>query len=102
MDRRRFLTGLTAGGAAVGVGVTGTKIGRTEAAHETRSLTFAVQGFTCITCAIGLETILRGLRGVTRANATYPEGKVIIGFDENLIGEKALREFISTCGFKVA
>lgn len=102
MDRRRFLSGLTAGGAAVGVGVMGMKIGGREAAHETRSLTFAVQGFTCITCAVGLGTMVRGLRDVTRANATYHEGKVVVGFDENLIGEKALREFISTCGFKVA
>jgi hypothetical protein len=46
--------------------------------------------------------MLRGLKGVTRANASYPDRKVAIGFDGNLTSEKALKELIATCGFSVA
>jgi len=63
---------------------------------------YQVKGFTCVTCAVGLEVMLRGLRGVTRANASYPAARVVIGFDGELTNEKTLRDFISSCGFSVA
>jgi Cu+-exporting ATPase len=72
------------------------------AATENRSAVYKVNGFTCITCAVGLEVMLRGLKGVTRANASYPEIKVSIGFDSNLASEKELKEFIASCGFSMA
>lgn len=40
--------------------------------------------------------------GVARARASYPEGTVVIGFDNNLTSEAALREFIVECGFSVS
>jgi hypothetical protein len=40
--------------------------------------------------------------GVTRANASYPEAKAVIGFDEELISEDTIRQFIASCGFSVA
>ena len=49
-----------------------------------------------------LQQVLRGLKGVTRANASYPEKKVSIGFDSNLVSEKELKAFIASCGFSVA
>jgi len=55
-----------------------------------------------VTCAVGLEVMLRGLKGVTRANASYPEARVVIGFDSNLTTEKALKDFVASCGFLVA
>ena len=61
-----------------------------------------VKGFTCITCAVGLEVMLRGLKGVTWAKASYPEANVAIGFDANLTSEKTLRDFIAKCDFSVA
>jgi len=51
---------------------------------------------------VGLEVMLRGLNGVTRAKASYPEANVAIGFDANLTSEKTLRDFIAKCGFSVA
>jgi hypothetical protein len=42
------------------------------AATENRTVVYKVNGFTCIACAVGLEVMLRGLKGVTRANASYP------------------------------
>ena len=46
--------------------------------------------------------MLRGLKGVVRVKASYPEARVVIGFDEKLTSEKRLKEFISKCGFPVA
>jgi copper chaperone CopZ len=96
MDRRDFMCGITAtSGAAV-------SLSTSSAAKETRSITYTVQGFTCVTCAVGLEVMLRQQKGVVRANASYPERTVAIGFDETLISEKALKGFIVQCGFSVA
>ena len=95
MDRRNFICRVTVGSAA--------GLSLAEAApRENRSVTYKVKGFTCITCAVGLEVMLRGLKGVTRANASYPEAKVAIGFDSSLTTEKTLKEFIAACGFLVA
>lgn len=68
---------------------------------ENKSVTYKVKGFTCVTCAVGLEVMLRALKGVTRAKASYPEANVAIGFDANLTSEKALKDFIANCGFSV-
>jgi len=98
MDRRKFLCGVTAAGtAAIGAGTASA-----AAPKETRVVTYHVKGFTCITCSVGLEVMLRGLNGVTRASASYPEAKVTIGFDEHVMREKTIKEFIEVCGFGVA
>jgi copper chaperone CopZ len=90
MDRRKFIS------AAAGVSMAGA-----AAATENRSVVYRVNDFTCITCAVGLEVMLRGLKGVTRANASYPEKKVSIGYDSNVASEKELKAFIANCGFSV-
>ena len=69
---------------------------------ETRCVSYKVKGFTCVTCATGLEVMLREQKGVARAQASYPEANVVVGFDEKLTSESALRDFIAGCGFSVA
>jgi Cu+-exporting ATPase len=95
MDRRKFICGTGAVGAA---GLTAAD----AVAKETTAVTWKVKGFTCITCAVGLEVMLRQQKGVTRAKASYPQNSVVIGFDGKLTSEKALKEFIAGCGFSVA
>ena len=97
MDRRNFLCKATAVGA-----VTSGLASAAATPKETRTVVYSVKGFYCITCAVGLEVMLRGMNGVTRANASYPANRVVIGFDEHMISEKTLREFIAVCGFSVA
>lgn len=100
MDRRKFLSGITtAAGATAGMAAAGTP---SHAAKETHTLNWQVNGFYCVTCAVGLEVMLKGMKGVTRATAVWPSGKVTLGYDEHLISEKTLREFIVVCGFSVA
>jgi Cu+-exporting ATPase len=95
MDRRKFLCNVTAAGA--GAGMTAS-----AAPQEGAAVNWDVKGFTCITCAVGLEVMLKGLKGVARVKATYPDNKVSIGYDPQQVTEKTLREFIVKCGFRVA
>jgi copper chaperone CopZ len=87
------LTVAGAAGAAVGV-----ELGCGTTAER---VTYRVGGFTCVTCAVGLETMLRGVRGVAEASASYAEHTVTIAFDAKVIGEDALKQFVSDCGFSV-
>jgi copper chaperone CopZ len=102
MNRRKFLHSVVAGGAA-GIGLTKAGLSLAEQkAKESRIITYEVRGFTCVTCATGLEVTLLREKGVTRASATYPEGRVVIGFDESLVAENAIRTIITDCGFTVS
>src|SRR6266496_4397369 len=77
MDRRSFIGGIPGvGGAALKATV--------AAPRETACAKFLIEGFSCVTCATGLDVMLRQLRGVTRASANYPGKSVVIGFDGNL------------------
>lgn len=98
MDRRNFLCKVTAAGTVAAAGASAA----VPKPKETRVVNWKVNGFYCITCSVGLEVMLRGMPGVTRASAAYPANTVVIGFDEHMVTEKTLRDFISTCGFSVA
>ena len=62
MLRRQFLAGTAiTGGCALGSAKT--------------TLVLHVKGFSCPTCAVGLETLLGKEPGVSEVTATYPEGR---------------------------
>jgi len=69
---------------------------------QNKTVIYRVKGFTCVTCAVGLETLLRRQKGIARAEASYPDGTVRIDFDPGLLTGKALKGFISEMGFTVA
>jgi copper chaperone CopZ len=68
-------------------------------ATETKTVTWRVRGFTCVTCAVGLETMLRQQKGVSSARASYPDAEVTIQFDPGTVSEASLRIFITSIGF---
>lgn len=95
MIRRQFIQ------LAALAGVSGlAALGATEAG-ETRTLTYRVKGFSCITCAVGLDTMLAQHKGIVRSKSTYPEGIVIVDFHPSLITEGVIKSFISDMGFTV-
>src|SRR5580658_7162146 len=95
MFRRRFLQFLAISGtAALAVEAKGTGIART--------VIYQVKGFSCITCAVGLDTLLSKQKGILTNKSTYPEGKVIVKFDPEAIDEKSIETFIADMGFTVA
>jgi copper chaperone CopZ len=93
MFRRRFfqlMTIATAGGIAPLEAIS---------AGAGRTVTYRVKGFSCITCATGLDTILHQQKGITSSKSTYPEGIATVIFDPEQIDEKAIAAFITGLGF---
>ena len=93
MQRRRFVQMMTLAGAGT--------LAAAELAHtgETKTVSYRVKGFTCVTCAVGLESMLREQKGVKWVKATYPEALVTIRYDASSVSEPTLRGFISDLGF---
>ena len=68
-------------------------------ASETDHVAWHVRGFTCVTCAVGLETILRQKKGVVSAHASYPSASVAIQFRPHIVSRAALGSYIAELGF---
>jgi len=95
MFRRRFLqlaTMASVGGLAPLEGMV---------AAPSKTVIYMVKGFSCITCATGLDTMLSQQKGITLSKSTYPEGKVTVGFDPKKTSEQAIVSFITSLGFTV-
>jgi copper chaperone CopZ len=64
-------------------------------------ITYHVRGFSCVTCATGLDTLLEKQKGIATSSSTYPEAIATIGFDPAQISEQQIKDFISSLGFTV-
>jgi copper chaperone CopZ len=95
MFRRRFLQLVTMASVGTLAPVEGMSAGASKIA------TYRVKGFSCITCATGLDTMLGQQNGIASSKSTYPEGKVTVGFDPHQISEQAIVAFITDLGFTV-
>lgn len=95
MIRRQFIQ------LATCAGVAGLTAFAAVKAEETRTVTYHVKGFSCITCAVGLDTMLGRHKGIVKSHSTYPEGIVTIDFHPSLIAESSIKDFISEMGFTV-
>jgi copper chaperone CopZ len=71
------------------------------ARRATNIVVYRVAGFSCITCATGLDTMLGEQKGVASSKSTYPEGAVTVAFDPQQITEGAIVAFINGLGFTV-
>lgn len=91
MFRRRFLQMLTLASA--------TPL-KSFAAAPTRTATLRVTGFTCITCATGLDTLISRHKGIKSSSSTYPEGMVKVVFNPDQVTEQWIEGFIANLGFK--
>jgi len=92
--RRNFIQRITLAGA--GIGAASAATARTR---ESKTVTYHVKGFSCPTCAEGLDTMLRGQAGVIQSRSTYPSAITVIEFDSRLVTEKSLKSFIAELGF---
>ena len=94
MDRRNFIRNVAATMPAASLTLEG------AAPKETAAVKFSVEGYTCITCAVGLETLLKMEKEVVPVSASYPGKSAEVGYDSRLTNEKQLVDFIAQCGFK--
>lgn len=95
MFRRQFVQLLAAAGAG--------SLASVVAAHAQGSDTviYRVKGFSCVTCAVGLDTMLKEKSGIAWSKSTYPDGIVSIKFDPKKVNEHSLKAFIAEMGFTV-
>ena|ERR1700733_6220865 len=94
MFRRSFIQRLTLASASVSMAAV-----TTAQAGPAKIVTYRVKGFSCLTCAVGLDTMLQRQKGVMRSKSSYPDATTVIEFDPNVVSEKSLRAFIAEMGF---
>jgi copper chaperone CopZ len=90
MFRRKFITRLAMSGATTMA---------TVGAANSKTVTYRIKGFTCVTCAVGLDSLLSKQEGVIRVHSSYPNSSTEIQFRPSRTNENALKEFISEMGF---
>lgn len=93
MLRRRFILLMTVAGASSLATIPALE------ASDTQTITYKVKGFTCVTCAVGLETLLRKAKGVVWVKASYPDASAIIKYQPAAVTEDQLKRFIAEMGF---
>lgn len=93
MIRRKFLGLITLAGAS--------SLATLKAANalEKKTVTYKISGFTCITCAVGLETLLQHEKGIIAAKASYPDAIATAIYDPKSISEASIVEAIEGMGF---
>lgn len=96
MFRRQFVQFIAA------VGTTSVATLAATDSKATKTATYVVKGFSCVTCAVGLDTILAKRKGVASSNSTYPGGIVVVKFDPKQITSDAMKASITEMGFTVA
>lgn len=69
------------------------------AIEPTKTVVFHVKGFSCITCATGLDTMLKKEPGIASSSSAYPEAIATVKFDPKKTSPATIAEFISGLGF---
>jgi Cu+-exporting ATPase len=69
------------------------------AASGTKTVTYRIEGFSCVTCAVGLDAMLRERKGIVRSKSSYPDRTAAIEFNPELVTEKQIEAFIGELGF---
>jgi copper chaperone CopZ len=91
MFRRKFFARLAMAGAAT--------IGTAHSA-DSKTVVYQIKGFTCVTCAVGLDTLLQQQPGVVHSKSSYTDATATIEFRPSVISENALKALISEMGFR--
>ncbi|AXC13494.1 hypothetical protein ACPOL_4217 [Acidisarcina polymorpha] len=93
MFRRKFLQLATLASAGA--------LAPMDALATVKTATYHVKGFSCITCATGLDTMLAKEKGIQSSKSTYPEGLVKVAYDPKQTNERSIVAFITDLGFTV-
>ncbi len=88
MMRRKFIQGIACG------------VGAAEAAASAhRIVTYKIEGFSCVTCAVGLDAMLKDQKGIIRCKSSYANRTSVIEYNPDLINEQQIKAFIQELGF---
>jgi copper chaperone CopZ len=72
------------------------------AGEASQSVTYKVNGFSCATCATGLDAMLSREKGIVSSKSTYPQGIVKVTYLPEKTTEEWISAFIADLGFTVA
>ena len=93
MFRRKFLQLATLAGAG------GLSPLESLAGATVKTTTFRVKGFSCVTCATGLDTMLSRQAGIKSSQSIYPAGICKVIFNPDRVTEEWIASFITDLGF---
>jgi copper chaperone CopZ len=88
--RRKFIQGIACGLGMVEAG----------AAVPTRTVKYSIEGFTCITCAVGLDALLADRKGIVKSKSSYPDRTSVIEYNPQLVTETEIKGYIQELGFR--
>lgn len=93
MIRRQFIRLMTLAGVS---GLT-----EVHAATKSNEVTarYKISGFTCITCAVGLDTMLQREKGVVWSQSSYKDATTNVCFHPDLTNDESIRNAIADLGF---
>ncbi|MFH1288849.1 MAG: heavy metal translocating P-type ATPase [bacterium] len=60
-----------------------------------------ISGMTCASCVATIETALKTLKGVYKANINFASGKAFVEYNPNIVDIKKLEEAVTKSGYKV-
>jgi copper chaperone CopZ len=92
MFRRKFIQKVTCAVAVAGP----------AAARGVKTVTYQIEGFTCVTCAVGLDTMLRDQKGIVGSQSSYADKRSKVEFDPQVTTEGEIRDFIRELGFRAS
>jgi copper chaperone CopZ len=90
MVRRKFIQGI-----ACGIGASEVAAG----AAKTKTVTYRIEGFSCVTCAVGLDSMLKDQKGIVRCRSSYRDRTAVIEYNPELINETLIKAYIQELGF---
>jgi copper chaperone CopZ len=94
MVRRKFIQGI-----ACGLGAGEAAASAIASAAKTKTVKYRIEGFTCITCAVGLDALLKDEKGIVRSKSSYPERTAEIEYNPALVNEERIKSYIQELGF---
>ncbi len=67
-----------------------------------KRITLKINGMECPNCAMRLEMIEDQLAGVSRAEASYTKGQMLVEYDESRVNEAQIRAAVRHMGYEVS
>ena len=67
---------------------------------QMKKIILAIGGMTCSACSNGLEKYLSKQKGVENASVNLVMANATIEYDENILYQEKIEEFVKQAGFK--
>lgn len=68
-------------------------------AHESKTVSFGIEGMSCDGCANSIERVLGRIPGVRESNVTFKSKEAVVTFDPSRADEGSLMAAITKAGY---